>query len=243
MWDRTKTRGITLAHPHVCRLQSLAARWHPSALASPHWEPPRLTYQCYHRAIRRQNESPPIKARRRKKKHNGFTRCPPPPYPPTPPPPSTFVPPLAYRPLHGHPPFLWTRPARSRPRLRWGRPNTPHPIPPFVPPPARVRIFVPDSTTFRPLRHPPPPSPFSRASVPLPVHAILSLCHSCLRTCGSTAHAPAVRSAALDSRPPVWPRGFGWEFRPDLPLASAGSDTIRRSRVLLSHTLDAARSY
>ena len=31
--------------------------------------------------------------------------------------------------------------------------------------------------------------------------------------------------------------------QPDLPLASAGSDMIRCSRVLLSHTLDAARSY
>ena len=31
--------------------------------------------------------------------------------------------------------------------------------------------------------------------------------------------------------------------RPDLPLGSAGSDTIRWGRVLLSHTLDAARSY
>ena len=30
---------------------------------------------------------------------------------------------------------------------------------------------------------------------------------------------------------------------PDLPLASAGSDMIGWSRVLLSHTLDAARSY
>ena len=30
---------------------------------------------------------------------------------------------------------------------------------------------------------------------------------------------------------------------PDLPLASASSDMIRWSRVLLSHTLDAARSY
>ena len=29
----------------------------------------------------------------------------------------------------------------------------------------------------------------------------------------------------------------------DLPLASAGSDMIKWSRVLLSHTLDAARSY
>ena len=29
----------------------------------------------------------------------------------------------------------------------------------------------------------------------------------------------------------------------DLPLASGGSDMIRWSRVLLSHTLDAARSY
>ena len=31
--------------------------------------------------------------------------------------------------------------------------------------------------------------------------------------------------------------------RADLPLASAGSDMIRWGRVLLSHTLDAARSY
>ena len=30
---------------------------------------------------------------------------------------------------------------------------------------------------------------------------------------------------------------------PDLPLASASSDMIGWSRVLLSHTLDAARSY
>ena len=30
---------------------------------------------------------------------------------------------------------------------------------------------------------------------------------------------------------------------PDLPLASASPDMIRWSRVLLSHTLDAARSY
>ena len=30
---------------------------------------------------------------------------------------------------------------------------------------------------------------------------------------------------------------------PDLPLASAGSDMIRWGRVLLGHTLDAARSY
>ena len=30
---------------------------------------------------------------------------------------------------------------------------------------------------------------------------------------------------------------------PDVPPASAGSDMIRWSRVLLSHTLDAARSY
>ena len=30
---------------------------------------------------------------------------------------------------------------------------------------------------------------------------------------------------------------------PDLPLASASSDIIRWSRALLSHTLDAARSY
>ena len=30
---------------------------------------------------------------------------------------------------------------------------------------------------------------------------------------------------------------------PDLPLASAGSDMIGWSRVLLSHTRDAARSY
>ena len=29
----------------------------------------------------------------------------------------------------------------------------------------------------------------------------------------------------------------------DLPLASANSDVIRWSRVLLSHTMDAARSY
>ena len=29
----------------------------------------------------------------------------------------------------------------------------------------------------------------------------------------------------------------------DFPLASASLDMIRRSRVLLSHTLDAARSY
>ena len=29
----------------------------------------------------------------------------------------------------------------------------------------------------------------------------------------------------------------------DLPLAAASSDVIRWSRVLLSHTLDAARSY
>ena len=33
------------------------------------------------------------------------------------------------------------------------------------------------------------------------------------------------------------------ESEPDLPLASASSDMIRWSRVLLSHTLDAARSY
>ena len=32
-------------------------------------------------------------------------------------------------------------------------------------------------------------------------------------------------------------------YPPDLPLVSAGSDMIRWSRVLLSHTLDAARSY
>ena len=31
--------------------------------------------------------------------------------------------------------------------------------------------------------------------------------------------------------------------QPDLPLASACSEMIRWSRVLLSHTLDAARSY
>ena len=33
------------------------------------------------------------------------------------------------------------------------------------------------------------------------------------------------------------------ECGPDWPLASAGSDMIRWSTVLLSHTLDAARSY
>ena len=33
------------------------------------------------------------------------------------------------------------------------------------------------------------------------------------------------------------------QARPDLPLASAGSDMIGWSRVLLSHTLDAALSY
>ena len=33
------------------------------------------------------------------------------------------------------------------------------------------------------------------------------------------------------------------EANPDLPLASASSDMIRWSRVLLSHTVDAARSY
>ena len=32
-------------------------------------------------------------------------------------------------------------------------------------------------------------------------------------------------------------------YGPDVPLASAGSDMIRWSRILLSHTLDAARSY
>ena len=32
-------------------------------------------------------------------------------------------------------------------------------------------------------------------------------------------------------------------YVPDLPLASASPDMIRWSRVLLSHTLDAARSY
>ena len=34
-----------------------------------------------------------------------------------------------------------------------------------------------------------------------------------------------------------------WDNQPDLPLASASSDMIRWSRVLLSHALDTARSY
>ena len=37
--------------------------------------------------------------------------------------------------------------------------------------------------------------------------------------------------------------GGGGPVQPDLPLASATSDIIRWSRVLLSHTLDTARSY
>ena len=39
------------------------------------------------------------------------------------------------------------------------------------------------------------------------------------------------------------PQCVGDQTGPDLPPASAGSDTIRWSRVLLSHTPDAARSY
>ena len=42
-------------------------------------------------------------------------------------------------------------------------------------------------------------------------------------------------------------RGLEWvkviASRPDLPLVSARSDVIRCSRILLSPTLDAARSY
>ena len=34
-----------------------------------------------------------------------------------------------------------------------------------------------------------------------------------------------------------------WHAKPDLPPASASSDMIRWSRVLVSHTLHAARSY
>ena len=43
-----------------------------------------------------------------------------------------------------------------------------------------------------------------------------------------------------NSAGPIAPVG---DCRSDLPLASANSDMIRWSRVLPSHTLDAARSY
>ena len=46
---------------------------------------------------------------------------------------------------------------------------------------------------------------------------------------------------------PVWAKSLPPPppptFPPDLPLASANSGMIRLSRVLLSHMLDAARSY
>ena len=48
-----------------------------------------------------------------------------------------------------------------------------------------------------------------------------------LLTSALTAHKVALKGA----------------LEPDLRLASAGSDMIRWSRVLLSHTLDVARSY
>ena len=74
-------------------------------------------------------------------------------------------------------------------------------------------------------------------------------------TSGRAAHARrrlyrrrAVWSAVVDAdKQAPWQRGmrtsWGSTRRPDLPPASAGSDMIRWSRVLLSRTLDATRSY
>ena len=80
----------------------------------------------------------------------------------------------------------------------------------------------------------------------------------CTQGQGAAAGTPAhhVRRAAAPSTtaacarappaPPRWPQGAlhpRGRAVPDWPLASAGSDMIGWIRVLLSHTLDAARSY
>ena len=81
----------------------------------------------------------------------------------------------------------------------------------------------------QPLRTPPtPPPPGKRLS---------------WRPCLPHPDPPAPPPPPPQKRPPADTLFGGKVSKPDLPLASASPELIRWSRILLSHTSDAARSY
>ena len=136
------------------------------------------------------------------------------------------------------------RPHASAPSLRPG----PRPI-------AQPRASAPGMS-------PPMPQPDVRAPPLRPEGTLLAALNVFWpRFCGNVRGHPLDAMAASSANPPLGhgsalgPPGLplrrsaggartcGVRLAPDLPLASAGSDMIRWSRVLLSHTLDRTRSY
>ena len=112
----------------------------------------------------------------------------------------------------------------------------------------RFRSVMPSSL----LSHiaPPPPSAEERDHCPTSPSAWNERCtpfaskkQRSVRTPGSTDQPQA--TASSDPPPPIggWVRVGVGGFDPDVPLASATSDMITWSRVLLGHTPDAASSY